>query len=335
MVVVKTSYEDMFEKSKYIWINGEFVEWDKARVHIASHALHYGSGVFEGIRAYRTHDGRTAVFRLREHIERFFDSTKVYMMDIEEDAGFTQEQIVDAVKETIRRNELEQCYIRPLAFRDYIEEGDRWGYLGVSPIKNKVSVAIITFKWKMYLAPKLKLLTVPYRRPPLDALPMLSKATGHYLNSQLARMYVDIIQQHFKRSGVLKEDEALEALMIDSRGYVSEGSGENVFIVKKGKLYTPPLTASILRGITRESIIELAKDLGYTVIERDISISEVYTADECFMTGTAAEIKPILEVDFRKIGNGDIGPITRVLQEKFREIVTGKLKEYEKWLEYV
>lgn len=335
MVIFQVSEEEYFEKPKYVWFNGEFVEWDNAKIHVAAHALHYGSGVFEGIRAYKTRDGRTAVFRLREHLDRLFNSAKVYFIDIEEDTGFTKEDLRHAVKETIERNGLEECYIRPVVFRDYVEKNNKWGFLGVSPLKNPVSIAIITFKWKAYLAPKVKLFSVPWRRPSLDALPMMAKANGHYLNSQLARFYADMLTLHLKRSGALSEDEGLEALMLDERGYVSEGSGDNLFIVQDETIITPPVSASILKGITRASVIELAKDMGYRVVEKDISLAEVYMADEVFVTGTAAEIKPVIEVDFRRIGNGEIGPVTKSIVDKFQRVVRGEEENYIHWLDFV
>ena len=335
MVIFSTDKDELFDKAGFIWFNGNFVSWDSATVHVLAHALHYGTAIFEGIRAYQTSNGKTAVFRLRDHIERLFDSAKVYMIDIEEDTGFSRDDIVRAVKETVSYNGLDEAYIRPLVFRDYINYGDKWGFLGISPLKCKVSLAIAAFKWGMYVAPKLKVVTVPYRRLSPDGLPMLAKASGHYLNSQLARIYADYIQLALKKANLLNSDEGIEALMLDHRGYVSEGSGENVFIVKKGKIYTPPINASILKGVTRDSIFSIAKHLGYVVIERELVLSEIYSADECFMTGTAAEIKPVLEVDFRKIGDGGIGKVTREIMSEFGKAVRGDIPEFEHWLDYI
>jgi branched-chain amino acid aminotransferase len=335
MVVFSTDKDDMFDKAGFIWFNGNFVSWDNATVHVLAHALHYGSAIFEGIRAYHTSSGRTAVFRLRDHIKRLFDSAKVYMIDIEEDTGFSMNEIIKAVKETVSYNGLKEAYIRPLVFRDYIDYGDKWGFLGISPLKCKVSIIIAAFEWAMYVAPKLKVITVPYRRLAPDGLPLLAKASGHYLNSQLARMYADYIQSYLRKANLLGDDEGIEALMLDHRGYVSEGSGENIFIVKEEKIYTPPVNASILKGVTRDSIFAIAKRLGYTVIERELVLSEIYSADECFMTGTAAEIKPILEVDFRKIGNGGIGRVTKEIMLEFSKIVKGEIPEFKHWLDYI
>ena len=302
------------EEAKYIWMDGELVPWHEAKIHILSHVIHYGSGVFEGIRCYDTDRG-PAIFRLEDHIDRLFYSAKVYMMEI----PYTKEELIEACKEIVRANGLRECYIRPLVYRGY-------GEMGVNPLKSPVNVAIIAWRWGAYLGEALqkgaRVIISTWRRICSDVLPPMAKTCGHYTNSQLAKM-----------EAVLGGYD--EALMLDINGYVSEGTGENFFMVKDGVLITPPPEASILLGITRDTVIKLARDMGYTVIERFISRAEVYGADECFFTGTAAEITPIVEIDGRKIGDGRPGPITRKLQAKYFEVVRGKDERYISWLTFV
>jgi branched-chain amino acid aminotransferase len=301
------------QKVDKIWMNGELVNWNEAKVHVLTHALHYGSGVFEGIRAYETNKG-TAVFRLTDHIKRLNDSAKIYLMEL----PYSVSELVEAVKETIRVNQLRSCYIRPIAFRGY-------GEMGLNPIKAPVEVAIAVWPWGAYLGEEgikqgIKVMISSFRRIEPNTLPPVAKATGQYINSILAKL-----------EAVYSEYD--EAVLLDTRGFISEGSGENIFIVKRGIIYTPSTAASILEGITRDTVIQLAKDLGYEVVERDLVRSDLFLADEAFFTGTAAEIVPIREVDRRVIGKP--GPITKSLQEAFYKVVKGENKKYKDWLEHV
>jgi len=297
------------KKTSWIWIDGEFKPWDEAKIHVLTHALHYGTGVFEGIRAYMS-DGKIYVFRLKEHIERLFKSAKIYFMDI----PYTIEEICRIVIELIRVNDVrEDCYIRPIVFRGY-------GYIGLNPLNNPIQVAIAVFPFGKYLSSGgVRCCVSSWRRIPGYSLPPQAKACGNYINSVLAK--IEALKSGYD-----------EAILLDDKGYVSEGSGENLFIVKDGKLYTPPIYSDILEGITRASIIEIASDLGYEVYERPIARVELYTCDEAFFTGTAAEITPILEIDGRKIGDGEEGPITKRIRCMFEEAVRGKLPSYMKWL---
>jgi len=296
-----------------IWLNGKFIDWKDAKVHVLTHALHYGSGVFEGIRCYKTPKG-PAVFRLREHINRMFDSAKIYFMDI----PYSKEEIIDAIKELIKINKLEECYIRPIAFRGY-------GEMGLNPRNVPVEVAIAVWPWGTYLGEEglkngIRAKISSYMRISPNILPPSAKATGQYINSILAKL--EALDSGYD-----------EAIMLDFRGFVSEGPGENIFVIKNDIIYTPPENASILVGITRDTIITIAKDMGYEIREVEITRSMLYTADEVFFTGTAAEVTPIREIDGRKIEKP--WPITSKLQEKFFEIVHGKDKKYEKWLDYI
>ena len=301
------------EKVEKIWFNGEMVDWDKAQVHVLSHALHYGSGVFEGIRAYETPKG-PAIFRLTEHIERLMDSSKIYLMPV----PYSVEQLVEATKEVVRVNKLKSSYIRPIVFRGY-------GEMGLNPLNSPVDVAIATWSWGTYLGDEgmkngIKAMISSFRRIDPNSLPPAAKATGQYINSILAKL--EAIYSNYE-----------EAILLDSRGFVSEGSGENIFVVKNGVIHTPSTAASILEGITRDTVIELSAELGYEVVERDLVRSDLFLADEIFVTGTAAEITPIREVDKREIGRP--GPVTIALQEKFFAAVKGEDAKYEHWLEYV
>ncbi|MDI6816975.1 MAG: branched-chain amino acid transaminase [Actinomycetota bacterium] len=301
------------EKVEKIWFNGEMVDWDKAQVHVLSHALHYGSGVFEGIRAYETPKG-PAIFRLTEHIERLMDSSKIYLMPV----PYSVAQLVEATKELVRVNKLNSSYIRPIIFRGY-------GEMGLNPLNSPVDVAIATWSWGTYLGDEgmkngIKAMISSFRRIDPNSLPPAAKATGQYINSILAKL--EAIYSNYE-----------EAILLDSRGFVSEGSGENIFVVKNGVIHTPSTAASILEGITRDTVIELAEELGYEVLERDLVRSDLFLADEIFVTGTAAEITPIREVDKREIGKP--GPVTISLQKKFFAVVKGEDEKYEHWLEYV
>jgi branched-chain amino acid aminotransferase len=298
-----------------IWMDGKLVDWEDARVHVLTHALHYGSGVFEGIRAYETPRG-TAVFRLTDHIRRLFRSAHVYMIEI----PFSLEELVEATKETVRANGLSSCYIRPLVYHGY-------GEMGLNPLPAPVNVSISVWAWGAYLGEeaiesgaRVKIST--WRRPDADVLPPGAKATGLYINSGLAK--VEAIKAGYD-----------DAIMLGPDGTVAEGTGENVFIVRDGVIITPPESSGILLGITRDSVLRIARDLGYEVLERKLGRGEVYTADEAFFSGTAAEVVPLREVDDRLIGSGGRGPVTKELQQTFYAAVKGEVPAYDEWLEYV
>lgn len=302
------------EPRDFIWQNGEFVSWDDARVHVLTHALHYGTGVFEGIRAY---DGELgpAIFRGKDHFERLHRSAGMYHMEIAQSAT----NLLEITKELIRRNTLGSCYIRPVAFRGY-------GEIGLFPLNADVEVVIAAWEWGAYLGEEGKAQGIrtkisKWRRMSDQSFIPQSKANGQYLNSVLAK-----VESH--QAGYD------EAILLDDKDNVSEGSGENIFLVKEGKLITPPLSAPILEGITRDSIIKIARDLGYEVAERDIPRDELFEADEIFFTGTAAEICPVREVDDHAISDGR-GEITGVLQAKYDDAVLGRLPEYHHWLDVV
>jgi branched-chain amino acid aminotransferase len=294
-------------------MNGEIVPWDEAKVHVLSHGLHYGTGVFEGIRAYETERG-TAIFRHRDHLQRLAQSAELYYLDL----PFTVDEIRDATHELIRRNELASCYIRPLAFRGYGEMGL---YAHTAPI----DVMIAAWSWGAYLgedgkAHGIRAKVSSWRRISPDSLIPHAKASGQYLNSILAKTET-------ARAGYD------EAILLDARGFVCEGSGENVFCVRDGRIVTPPHTASILDGINRKSVIQIARDVGYEVVERDIARAELYMAEEVFLSGTAAEIVPVREIDDHVLG--DPGEITQVIQSKFEDATRGRAQEYLEWLDVV
>ena len=300
------------QETEKIWMNGEFVDWADAKVHVGVHGPHYGSGVFEGIRCYNTRQG-SGVFRLPEHVRRLENSAKVYRMPI----AFSTEELIDAICETIRANEFEACYIRPIIFRGF---GDR---IGVNPLNNPVEVFIACWPWGKYLGDEsengVDVCVSSWRRIAADSMPAVSKATGNYLNGQLIK--IEAVTNGYA-----------EGLALDARGFVSEGSGENVFMVQDGVLLTPPLAASVLQGITRDSVIRLAGDLGIPVREEQIARGQLYTCDELFMTGTAAEITPIRSVDRNPVGRGCPGEITRRLMAEFKGIITGEIADRHGWL---
>jgi branched-chain amino acid aminotransferase len=301
------------EKAEQIWLNGEFVPWDEAKVHVLSHGLHYGSGVFEGIRCYETERG-PAIFRHKDHLDRLERSAAMYYLEM----PYTGEQIRAATHELINRNQLRSCYIRPLAFRGYGEMGL---YAPTAPVEMMVAV----WPWGAYLGEEGKSHGVrarvsSWRRISPAGLIPHAKASGQYLNSILAKTEV-------AKAGYD------EAILLDERGFVCEGSGENVFVVRDGVLVTPPHTASILDGINRKSVIQIARDLGYTVVERDIARAELYIAEEIFLTGTAAELVPVREIDDHDLG--EPGEITRHVQAKFEEALCGRAEEYLEWLDPV
>jgi len=303
------------EKVEKIWMNGNFINWDEAKVHVLTHALHYGTGVFEGIRCYETKDG-PAIFRLRDHMKRFFNSAKIYLMKI----PYSIDELCKAIKETIKINKLKECYIRPIAFFGY-------GEMDLNPLNNPVEVAIACWPWGTYLGEEglrkgVRCKISSWLRIDTRTLPPLAKATANYANSVLAKL------------------EALscgydEAILLNQQGYVAEGPGENIFIINDGVLITPPLSAGALYGITRDSVIKIAKDMGIEFLEKNLLREDIFMADEAFFTGTAAEVTPIREVDGRIIGNGSRGPITEKIQKKFFDIVRGKDEKYKKWLDFV
>jgi branched-chain amino acid aminotransferase len=301
--------------AEYIWMNGEFVPWDEAQVHVLTHTLHYGTGVFEGIRAYETERG-PAIFRHREHLKRLKRSAALYYMEI----PYQLEKLREATHELIVRNGLRSCYIRPIVYRGY-------GPMGLDPLQNPVDVAIAVWEWGTYLGDEGKTRGVrakvsSWRRISSDSLIPHAKACGQYLNSVLAKLEVT-------HSGYE------EAILLDEAGRVCEGTGENVFVVRDGQIFTPPQAASILDGISRRSVIEIARDLGFEVVERDIARAELTIADEVFLTGTAAELTPVREIDDHPIGGGDPGPITREVQRVFDEALCGRAERYGEWLDPV
>ena len=296
-----------------IWIDGSLVNWDDARIHVLTHGLHYGTGVFEGIRCYKTINGR-AVFRLPDHIQRLLDSGKIYFMDL----GYSKAQLQEAVIDTIRENVVEECYIRPIAYYGY-------GKMGVNPLPNKVSVAIAVWKWDEYLKENdaekgARLMVSAWTRIDNRSMPMHAKATANYANSSLAR--AEALKAGFD-----------EAIMLNTNGMVVEATAENIFIVKDNILITPPIASGALNGITRDSILTLAREYKIPCEIRDISRDELYIADELFLTGTAAEVKPVGEIDNRIIGDGKDGVITKQLKKAFETIVHGWDKKFsQRWL---
>jgi branched-chain amino acid aminotransferase len=298
-----------------IWMDGALVPWHEANVHILTHTLHYGLGVFEGIRCYRTDDGRSAVFRLGEHVRRLFESAHINLMKV----PFGEEKIGEAILETLRANHLAEGYIRPLV---YI--GD--GVMGLNPADNPIRVAIVVWPWGKYLGEEgmergIRARVSSFARHHVNAKMTKGKTCGDYVNSILA-----------KREALL--DGYDEAILLDSQGLVAEASGENVFLVRGGELRTPPLQ-TVLEGITRASVIELARDKGIPVRETAITRDDLYVADEVFLTGTAAELTPIREIDHREIGSGRRGPIAKTLQDAFFAVVHGRDRKYDRWLSFV
>ncbi|WP_297828214.1 branched-chain amino acid transaminase [uncultured Methanobrevibacter sp.] len=298
-----------------IWFDGNMVEWKDASIHVLSHVVHYGTSVFEGIRAYKNDNG-VAVFRLKEHVQRLFDSAKIYKIDI----PYTQEEIEEAILETVRVNDLDGCYIRPIVFRGY-------GELGVNPLNCPVNVVIAAWEWGSYLGEEgmangVDIGVSSWRKPAPDTFPALAKCGANYMNSQLAKL--EAIDNGFD-----------EAIMLDYEGHVSEGSGENIFLVEGEKLFTPAMSSSNLKGITRDSIMTIARDLGYEVVEEVISRERLYSANEVFFTGTAAEVTPIRSIDHRQIGIGKRGPISEKIQSAFFDIVEAKVEDKYNWMSYI
>ncbi len=299
-------------ETEKIWMNGELVDWGDATIHVGAHALHYGSGVFEGIRAYETPSG-TAVFRLTDHLERLHASARLLQMEL----PYSVEDLRRASHELIAANGLPECYLRPLAFYGY-------GELGVPPGSNPIDVCIMSWPWGAYLGEEalergIRAKISSWKRVGPNTVPHVAKATGIYLNSLLAVLEVN---------GAGYD----EAILLTDEGYVADGSGENVFVVKDGALSTPDLSSSILPGITRDTIIQIAQDLGYPVREKNLIRTDLYLADEIFLTGTAAEVTPVRSVDDREVG--DPGPVTRELQQAYLDTVRGRREQWSHWLEY-
>jgi branched-chain amino acid aminotransferase len=303
------------EQADLIWQNGELVAWEDAKVHVLTHGLHYGTGVFEGERAYETAGG-PAIFRHRDHLDRLYKSAELYYMPI----PYTLEELRSATHELIAANDLRECYIRPIVYRGY-------GQMGLYPLDAPVEVSIAAWRWGAYLGEDGKRLGIrakisSWRRISHDSLIPHAKASGQYLNSVLAKIEAS-------KAGYQ------EAILLDPRGFVCEGSGENLFACREGQLLTPPQTAGILDGINRKSIIKIARDLGYDVVERDIARAELYLADEVFMSGTAAELVPVREIDDHQIGAGEPGPVTREIQRVFDDALHGRDPRYAEWLDHV
>lgn len=298
-----------------IWMDGRLVGWDEARIHVLTHSLHYGSGVFEGIRAYPTAAG-PAIFRLSDHVTRLFESAKIFLIDI----PFDHRTLVGAAKEVVRTNGLSQCYIRPIVYLGY-------GEMGLNPLPCPVQVAIAAWPWGVYLgdegmASGIRLKVSSWCRHDPNAIPPAGKGTGMYVNSSLAK--VEALKAGYD-----------EALLLSPQGYVSECTGENVFVVRHGRILTPPVSAGALEGITQSSVMTIAADLGYDVGVANILRSDLYTAEEAFLSGTAAEVVPISSVDDRPVGDGRPGPVTRRVQEVFFAAVRGQVDRYKDWCEHV
>jgi branched-chain amino acid aminotransferase len=303
------------KKSDKIWMDGKFVAWDDAKIHVCAHVIHYGTCVFEGIRCYNTSKG-PAIFRLEPHIKRLYNSAKMYRMQPERPIN----EYMDACKETIKINNMKECYIRPVVYRGYNE-------LGVNPFPNPINSFIVVWEWGKYLGPEaleqgVDVMVSSWDRIAPNTMPALAKTGANYMNSQLIKMEA-IVNGY------------VEGIALDANGYVSEGSGENLFLIQDGIIYTPPLGASVLPGITRNTVIELAEDLGYKVVEKLVPREMLYIADEVFFTGTAAEISPIRSVDKIEIGEGRRGPITKELQELFFKVLNAEEDKYIKWLDFV
>jgi branched-chain amino acid aminotransferase len=302
-------------QSELIWQNGEFVAWEDAKVHVLTHGLHYGTGVFEGIRCYETDRG-PGIFRHVDHLDRLERSAKLYYMDL----PYSVEQMRAATHELVARNGLSSCYIRPIAFRGY-------GQMGVNPLDAPVEVAIALWQWGAYLGDDgrnngIRAKVSSWERISPRSLIPHAKASGQYLNSALAK--IESLKAGYD-----------EAILLDDHGHVCEGSGENIYIVSDGVIITPPQTASILDGISRRSLLTIARDLGYPTLERDIARAEMYLADEVFLTGTAAELVPVREIDDHAIGTGKPGEITTVLQTAFDDALHGRTERYHDWLDIV
>ena len=301
-------------KTDYIWMDGELVAWEEAKIHVLTHSLHYGCGVFEGIRAYRTANG-PGIFRLTDHISRLFTSAKIFLIDI----PFSRTQLIDAVKATIVANKVDECYIRPLVYLGY-------GEMGLLTLNCKVDVSIAVWPWGTYLGDEgvqngIRLKVSSWQRHDPNALPPAAKGTGMYVNSSMAK--AEALKAGYD-----------EAVLLSPQGYVSECTGENIFVWRNERLVTPPISAGALEGITQSSVAAIARDLGLEVEVENILRSELYTADEVFLTGTAAEVVPVRSVDDRVVGDGTPGPVTRKIQEIYKAAVRGEVDQYRRWVEY-
>ena len=300
------------EKVEKIWMNGEFVDWDDAKIHILSHVVHYGSSVFEGLRCYKNARG-SAIFRLQDHTKRLFNSAKIYRMDV----PYTPEEINAATVELISANNMEECYIRPVIYRGY-------GSMGVNPFGCPVDVAIAVWDWGKYLGPEalekgVDVCVSSWHRMAPNTFPAMAKSAANYMNSQLIKM--EAIANGF-----------VEGIALDTAGFISEGSGENAFLIKDGVVYTPPLSSSILPGFTRDTVMKLAEEMGLKVVEERLQREALYIADEVFLTGSAAEITPIASVDRITVGSGHRGPITKRLQDRYFSILLGQSPDKYGWL---
>jgi branched-chain amino acid aminotransferase len=303
----------MLTPTEKIWHNGRFIRWEEATIHVLSHVVSYGTSVFEGIRCYATPSG-PAVFRLREHVRRLVDSAKIYRM---ENLGFSAAQLAEAMLEVVRVNKMDSCYIRPIVIRGY-------GEMGVNPLKNPIEVYIACWSWGKYLgeealAEGVDVCVSSWARIAPNTLPALAKAGANYMNSQLVKM--EALANGYS-----------EGIALDANGYVSEGSGENIFVVRDGKIHTPPLGASVLPGITRDSVLTLSRELGIPLVETIIPREMLYIADEVFFSGTAAEITPIRSIDRIPIGKGRRGPVAEKLQKEFFAVINGTRKDQHGWL---
>jgi len=297
---------------EHVWHNGKFIPWGEATIHVSAHVVHYASSLFEGIRCYDTLHG-PAIFRLKEHTDRLVNSARIYRMEL----PFTREQLTQAMVELVRINNVKHCYLRPVVFRG---EGE----MGVNPLKNPIEIYILAWAWGKYLGDEalrngVDVCVSSWQRIAPNTLPAMAKSAANYMNSQLIKM--EAITNGYT-----------EGICLDTSGHLSEGSGENIFVIREGKIYTPPLSASVLPGITRDSVVRLALEMGYAISEQNIAREMLYIADEVFFTGTAAEITPIRSVDRIVVGEGQPGPITRALQERFMTIVQGQAEDKFGWL---
>ncbi|MEM9195900.1 MAG: branched-chain amino acid transaminase [Myxococcota bacterium] len=304
----------MVNKEKKIWLDGELVDWDTANVHLLTHTLHYGLGAFEGIRCYKQAGGGSAVFRLREHIERLFHSAKIATIPMDR---WSVDQIIEACLETVRANQLDECYLRPLCFL-----GD--GTMGLAAANNPTRLTIIAWRWGAYLGDEglekgIRAKVSSFARPGVNMMMAKGKIVGHYVNSILAKREVQTAGYD-------------EAILLDGQGYVSEASGENIFLVSNGSVITAPFGSSILGGITRNTVLTLLKEMGIPVVERLVARDELYMADEVFMVGTAAEVTPVREVDDRQVGSGARGPLTKRVQDRYFQVVRGQEIPHPEWL---
>jgi branched-chain amino acid aminotransferase len=302
-----------FEEVKKIWMNGRLVDFADAKIHVLTHAIHYGSGLFEGIRCYVTKNEGPAIFRLNEHVRRLYDSARIYRMDV----PYSMDEFKQACLDVVSANEFDDCYLRPLIYRGFYS-------LGVDPSKCPVDVAIAAWQWGKYLGAEaieqgVDVRVSSWNRMAPNTFPALAKATANYMNSILMRMEASA-------------DGYVEGIALDVHGYVSEGSGENIFLVRDGKIFTPPLGASILAGITRDSVITIAKDLGFEIIEGLIPREALYVADEVFFTGTAAEVTPVRSIDRITIGAGHRGPVTERIQKEYFAYIQGEIPDRYNWL---